>query len=545
MWTESSDRRHRDSAPSNCLRALKVRLFTGLNAFWIGRQNLNIHLSTGTTNAQPANAVHAASTLDHNTQAAGTAQVYPQPRPQLGHFTMGGNAIPAASQSSVLQTVRNPNLPLQQQSISTEQVPLQVPSDPGHLVSQKEDQNVLRLHPLSGFPNMYSQLPDPSIQPSLGNDNPTVGLDSFNGIPISPGDLSESIRESAHQGPGLTLQGLNSLGNTAWYSGLKWDKIFVQPNLDLHRQEDRGEIHLPPGTYGQSQRREAEPALRHYGSVSGTDADQSGLRPQTDGLNTEEGSRYRVQSLYGLADQYSLHQLGSADPYQRAPGRGKKYVLTDTEHTTSDQNDVNATPDSYEDPVTNHRPPQPVGTRPAYYETSRVGQIPERTGSFEGRDIQLDQHRRPQNIRVRPQRKLAPSEYPLNQQSGSYMSSRHIAPPPAVSGDESQQISQQQNQRPRDHRGSDSGEETRFPAPRQDRDTQNVRVKPHQSAASFTGRQSQNQQGHQQKLVPLQPESGDIGGQSASTIHKIFPAGKERVGKDFLMQNDRKYSNTV
>ncbi|KAM7396070.1 hypothetical protein PAMA_007373 [Pampus argenteus] len=127
------------------------------------------------------------------------SQFKPQPKSGPSHFiTVSGGRNKLLLSSQNLQTFPNLNL------TPPHKVPLQVPAQPGNLMSQMEDRHVFESqtdNPFPNFPPRYEQLPDGSNQlshlntPSLDltdtrekylaqtGDHPTLNLDYGGGIP--------------------------------------------------------------------------------------------------------------------------------------------------------------------------------------------------------------------------------------------------------------------------------------------------------------------------------------------------------------------------
>ncbi|XP_045916571.1 uncharacterized protein LOC123977710 isoform X2 [Micropterus dolomieu] len=358
----------------------------------------------------------------HQTPAPGGVLPYSGIRPQLkpgpSLITVPGRCIKLLYSSQNLQTFPNLNLlPLPElPPIGTHQVPLQVSSNPGLLLSQTQDQHVFRSPTgdhLLNLPPRYDQLPVNSIQltnlntPSLKfveERRENSGLTDEN-----PGSSSSSriVDEQLETNWGSssrtrTLEGPNS--DNVWYSGLTWDQPTLSQNGIITPDQDLQslKVYLSPGMKELTQQHEASLDLSHYGS--------SGVGME---MASTEIPGYQPQSPHGPSQtshlvlqppaHYNPVHIGSSE--QVLPRSDKKPVPA-TKHITAKTSDSSGyTQGSVS--------PDPTATA-----TSPVDQNPGRPGSIERRNIETVQSR-VQNIRVKPQGKFVSSghlETPFTQQ---------------------------------------------------------------------------------------------------------------------------------
>ncbi|GLD72007.1 uncharacterized protein AKAME5_002333100 [Lates japonicus] len=443
------------------------------------------------------------------TPAAGGVLPHPaiRPQPKLGssHFIrVPGGHNKLVSHSKELQTYPILNPSPNPQTVGAYQVPQQISSHPGHLMSKTEGQNVF--NPLSSFAPRYDQVLHSSIQlsnlntPSLNfagmkgensgprDDIPALVLDSLSGTPDSP--VSEQLQ--------------SSLGSSAQ-------------------------------------------TLSHHGSSGGG----------TEMANMEERVASQPQSLYDPSQASKLHQelqsptQDNPDPHSITgsklilPSRERKYVPADTKHKNTIPDSSRGTQDSVSNELTSTA-------------TSQIDPNLERTGSIERRNIETFQSR-VQNIRVKPPSKFVSSEHhhhlnhkPVVRQRNAqiFNPSQYDTGLTAVSNDGNHWTSQQLQ----DHRGPNTRQEhlpekTGFETLKQEQGVHSVRVKLHHSASVITDL-SLNQQGHQQQLVHPAPnqqkpvhqkhqqrlmqsvaETGNRGGQEfASSLRNVLhPTGTSQI----------------
>ncbi len=495
------------------------------------------------------NAVNTPKNQAHQTPVTGGVLphfgIRPPPKPGVSHFI----TVPAGHNKLLYSSQTFPNLSLSRllpegPTISTHQVPQQVSSLPGYLMSQTQDQHVFGSPTgdhLPNFPPRYDKLPDNGVQltdlntPSFNfvevrgensgqsDDNPASGLSSSSRIPDSPvvGQLETDWGSS---GQTVTLQGSNSLGDNVWLSGLTLDQPtigqngIIKPNQGLQSFK----INLSPGMQELTQQHEANLDLSLYGSSG----DQMEL------AKSEEISGYQPQSQYDPSQtsqflpvvpqptQRSPDHTGSSELF--LPGRDKKYVPANIKHITF----RNIVPDAQGS----------ISIEPMSTATTPVNLNLNRSGSIDRRNIETAQSR-VQNIRVKPLSKLVSSgphlnEKPFIQQANSQSSnpSEYATGPTTVSSGGNHWMSQQFPE----HRSSNIRQEhvperTGFSTPKQEQDAHSVRVNSDQSAVPHLTDLSTNQQIHWQKPVQSVDETGNVGGQkSDSTSRNVLqPTGRD------------------
>ncbi|XP_018542326.1 uncharacterized protein LOC108890048 isoform X2 [Lates calcarifer] len=447
------------------------------------------HQDSGYTISTPTNQVQ-------QTPAARGILPHPaiRPQPKLGssHFIrVPGGHNKLVSYSKELQTFPILNPSPDPQTVGAYQVPQQISSHPGHLMSKTEGQNIF--NPLSSFAPRYDQVLHSSIQlsnlntPSLNfagmkgensgprDDIPALVLDSLSGTPDSP--VSEQLQ--------------SSLGSSAQI-------------------------------------------LSHHGSSGGG----------TEMANMEERAASQPQSLYDPFQASNLHQDLQSPTQDNPdlhsitgsklilPSRERKYVPADTKHKNTIPDSSRGTQDSVSNELTSTA-------------TSQVDPNLERTGSIERRNIETFQSR-VQNIRVKPTTKFVSSGHlnhkPVIKQTNAqiFNPSQYSTGLTAVSNDGNHWTSQQLQ----DHRGPNTRQEhlpgkTGFQKLKQEQGVHSFRVKLHQSASVITDL-SPNQQGHQQKpvhqkhqqiLMQSVAETGNRGGQEfASSLRNVLhPTGTSHI----------------
>ncbi len=198
--------------------------------------------------------------------------IWPQPKPGPSHL----NTV-SASHSKLLYSTHKPftfpnlNLlpPPEDSTTGTHQVPLNVLSHPGLVMSHTADQHVLGSQSgdtLPSFPPRYDQIPDNIIQhsnlntqnlnyPEVRGENSELtddvsALDLTSSIEIPDSQVVEQLQTdlgSTSQTP--THESLNSLGANAWHSGLIWDQLgqngIINPNQDMKSTQ----VNLFSGAY--------------------------------------------------------------------------------------------------------------------------------------------------------------------------------------------------------------------------------------------------------------------------------------------------------
>uniref|UniRef100_A0A3B4UXA6 ZP domain-containing protein n=1 Tax=Seriola dumerili TaxID=41447 RepID=A0A3B4UXA6_SERDU len=452
----------------------------------------------------------------HQIPSAGGVLSHPgiRPRPNTGpsrFITVPGRHNKLASSSHDQQTFSILNLSAEPQTVSTHQVPQQVSSLSGHLMSLADDQNLLRYNQLQDSIKL-SNLNTPSLDfveergehSGSRDDIPALVLDSFSG---TPGPVVAEQLESSwgSSGQTVTLPSLNSLN--AQHSG----QILYQSTLGqngivkLNQDVQNLKVDLSLDIQELNQQHETKQPLNSQGSFGGAM------------VNLEERSVYQPQSQYDPSQasqlrpvlqppaQYSPDHISTTSGKLHLPSRDKKDVPTDTKH----KNTVTDSSEETQESVSNE------ATSTA---TSWVHQNLKRTGSIERRNIETVQSG-VQNIRVKPLSKLVSSGHQTNQKPVVKQENSQISNPSqygtgmtAVSSDGNHWTSQQLQ----DHKSSNTRQEqTGFQKLKQGQGVHSVRVKLHQSAVIRLTDLSPNQQGQQQKLVQSMAEMGNSGGQES------------------------------